>query len=156
MRAMPLAPPAPGRPAQDAGYISSMGLSALHSAPPNPGLMMSWPKRSANGRCKRTRGRGHCPNWPLARLGASIPSIIWRGTTAPHSMTSLTYRSRFMVSQTLASYLVLDLDTLTTLYNSIYDEMDLPPGDRVRGAEIADACRAFLAAHDAKIPNDLR
>lgn len=71
-------------------------------------------------------------------------------------MTSLTYRSRFMVSQTLASYLVLDLDTLTTLYNSIYDEMDLPPGDRVRGAEIADACRAFLAAHDAKIPNDLR
>lgn len=61
-----------------------------------------------------------------------------------------------MVSQTLASYLVLDLETLTTLYNSIYDEMDLPPGDRVRGVEIADACRAFIAAHDAKIPNDLR
>jgi len=61
-----------------------------------------------------------------------------------------------MVSQTLASYLILDLETLTTLYDSIYDEMDLPPGDRTRGAEIANACRAFLASHDAKIPNDLR
>ena len=66
------------------------------------------------------------------------------------------FRHRFMISQTLTSYLVLDLETLTGLYDSIYDEMDLPPGDRVRGAEIADACRAFLAAHDAKIPNDLR
>ncbi len=156
MRAMPLAPPAPGRPAQDAGYISSMGLSALHSAPPNPGLMMSWPKRSANGRCKRTRGRGHCPNCPPVPPAASIHVMIAGGRMAPRSMTSPTYRSRFMVSQTLASYLILDLDTLTTLYNSIYDEMDLPPGDRVRGAEIANACRAFLAAHDAKIPNDLR
>lgn len=71
-------------------------------------------------------------------------------------MTLTSFRHRFMVSQTLASYLILDLETLTDLYNSIYDEMDLPPGDRVRGAEIADACRAFLAAHDAKIPNDLR
>lgn len=70
-------------------------------------------------------------------------------------MTSLTYRSRFMVSQTLTSYLVLDLETLTDLYNSIYDEMDLPPGDVVRGTEIANACREFIVAHDAKIPNDL-
>jgi hypothetical protein len=61
-----------------------------------------------------------------------------------------------MISQTLTSYLVLDLDTLTELYNSLYDEMDLPSGDRMRGAEIADACRAFLVAHDAKVPNDLR
>ncbi len=61
-----------------------------------------------------------------------------------------------MISQTLTSYLVLDLETLTTLYDSIYDEMDLPPGDRVRGTEIANACRAFLASHDAKVPNDLR
>ena len=61
-----------------------------------------------------------------------------------------------MITQTLTSYLVLDLETLTTLYDSIYDEMDLPPGDRARGAEIANACRAFLASHDAKVPNDLR
>lgn len=71
-------------------------------------------------------------------------------------MSLVSFPRRFMISQTLASYLVLDLDTLTTLYDSIYDEMDLPPGDRVRGAEIANACRAFLAAHDAKVPNDLR
>ena len=61
-----------------------------------------------------------------------------------------------MITQTLTSYLVLDLETLTTLYDSIYDEMDLPPGDRASGAEIANACRAFLASHDAKVPNDLR
>jgi len=68
---------------------------------------------------------------------------------------TIPFRQRFMVSQTLASYLVLDLETLTDLYISIYDEMDLPPGDVVRGTEIANACRAFIAAHDAKIPNDL-
>lgn len=71
-------------------------------------------------------------------------------------MSLVSFPRRFMISQTLTSYLVLDLDTLTTLYDSIYDEMDLPPGDRVRGAEIANACRVFLAAHDAKVPNDLR
>ena len=71
-------------------------------------------------------------------------------------MTTTPFRQRFMISNTLASYLVLDLENLAGLYDSIYDEMDLPPGDRARGAEIADACRAFLAAHDAKIPNDLR
>lgn len=71
-------------------------------------------------------------------------------------MTLTSFPRRFMISSTLTSYLVLDLDTLTTLYDSIYDEMDLPPGDRVRGTEIANACRAFLAAHDAKVPNDLR
>lgn len=61
-----------------------------------------------------------------------------------------------MISQVAADTMVLDLETLTSLYNSLYDELDLPPVYRARGAELATACREFLRAYDAKTPNDLR
>ena len=57
---------------------------------------------------------------------------------------------------TTTDYLLLDLEMLTSLYDSIYDEMDLAPTAHARAAEIAKACRTFLKAYDAKIPNDLR
>lgn len=61
-----------------------------------------------------------------------------------------------MISETQTSYLVLDLESLASLYDSIYDEMDLTPPERLRAATVAEACQRFLSARTAKVPNDLR
>ena len=63
---------------------------------------------------------------------------------------------RVMISDTLTAHLVLDLESLTHTYDHIYDEMDLTDRERRNSAEIAQVCRAFLRAYDAKTPNDIR
>lgn len=59
-----------------------------------------------------------------------------------------------MISSTLASYLVFDLESLKSTYDSIYDEMDLTDSERVNGIAIAKACEDFLTSFKAKTCHD--
>ena len=62
---------------------------------------------------------------------------------------------RDMISNIVTSHIVLDLDTVRSTYESIYDEMDLTDTERVNGSAIAQACREFLRSFEAKVPHDL-
>lgn len=63
---------------------------------------------------------------------------------------------RDMISNILTSHLVLDLEAAKSVYDSVYDEMDLTDTERLNGASIAEAARGFLNAFEAKTPSDLR
>lgn len=63
---------------------------------------------------------------------------------------------RDMISNILTSHLIFDLEAARSVYDSVYDEMDLTDTERLNGASIATACREFLSAFEAKTASDLR